>query len=78
MSKDRSYLLIELPLGEGFKEIATGILENTRFYDYYAIYGGFDYIHCFIISLLFRLIRGGFTEKENKESNVPEYRYNAG
>ncbi len=33
MSKDWCHLLIELPLGEGLKEIASGILEDAWLYD---------------------------------------------
>ena len=40
-----SYLLIELPLGEGFKEIATRIFEDSGLDYQDAINGGFDYVH---------------------------------
>jgi hypothetical protein len=45
---NESYLtdfLVEFSLREGFEEIASGIFEDARFYDQYAINGGFDNVH---------------------------------
>ena len=42
---DRTYLLVELALRERLKEIATGILKDTRLYDNNALEGGGDYFH---------------------------------
>ena len=41
----RTYLFIELPLGEGFEEIASRIFKYAGLDSHYAVYGGFDYIH---------------------------------
>lgn len=40
-----SYLLVELPLGEGFEEVATRIFEYTGLDYQDAIDGGFDNVH---------------------------------
>ena len=51
MSEDWGYLLVELPLGEGFKEITTRIFEYAWLDDQNAIYGGFNYVHVFFLSI---------------------------
>ena len=45
MSEDWGYLLVELPLGEGFEEIASRIFEDSGLDYQDAINGGFDYVH---------------------------------
>ena len=53
-----SYLLIELPLGEGFEEVATSIFEYAGLDYQDAIDGGFDNVHTKILfyhALLSRL-----------------------
>ena len=42
---DGSDLFVKLPLGEGFEEIATGVCEDARLDDDYAVNGGFYYVH---------------------------------
>ena len=39
--------LFKLSLAETFKEVATSNAEEMWLYNEYAIYIGFDYIHCF-------------------------------
>ena len=40
--------LFKLSLAEALEEVATSIAEEAWLYNEYAIYIGFDYIHCFI------------------------------
>ena len=48
VSQDRRDLLFKLSLAETLEEVATSITEEAWLYNEYAIYIGFDYIHCFI------------------------------
>ena len=47
VSQDRGNLLFKLSLAEALEEIASSIAEEAWLYNEYAIYIGFDYIHCF-------------------------------
>ena len=51
MSEDWGHLLIELSLRDGFEEIASRIFENAGLNYQNAIYGGFDYVHVFFLSI---------------------------
>ena len=48
MSQDWDNLFFKLSLAEALEEVATSITEEAWLYNEYAIYIGFDYIHCFI------------------------------
>ena len=51
MSQDWDNLFFKLSLAETLKEVATSIAEEAWLYNEYAIYIGFDYIHCFLTLL---------------------------
>ena len=52
MSEDWGYLLVELPLGEGFEEVSTSVFEYAGLNYQDAIYSGFDYVHVFLVIYL--------------------------
>jgi hypothetical protein len=64
---NNSNLLIELPLGVRLKEIASGILEDTGFYDENTIYRRLNYIHILLFNILprksFPLLNRGELER---------------
>ena len=52
MSEDWGYLFVELSLGEGFEEVASGVGKYAGLNYQDAIYSGFDYVHVFFLSIL--------------------------
>ena len=53
MSNDGSFLIIEFPLGEVLKEVASGVIEYTRLNDEYAGDICFYYVHKIHLNILF-------------------------
>ena len=49
VSQDWGYFLFKLSLAETLEEVATSITKEAWLNNEYAIYIGFDYIHCFLI-----------------------------